>query len=530
MKEWNRHPATIKTIASVQGLLKRGIALDCLRDFEYRVQLSIDKDLAETANGQMALVMAANLLSRMAPLVTHLEVLVPERIPLRHPIPLLRGDELKFAVSSFLRDIRCGTHVRVSSTPSIDPDVILAMGEMLDPLAEHVSIASEGWLAHVSWQELHGRIDCSKINPMGAYAAACLGAAEVCRSALLSVFPRETLVKPILLARDPLSFSTFTYGVNNALAPNPDLPEGIGLGATSIIGVGAGGGAVVYLLASLSNLCGRLALVDPDEINHSNLNRYIHATQMHANQQVSKVELGRRLLAHHACLEVLPLDASYDQGVTALRRAGYLDLLVSTVDTGIARREIQQDLPRVILDAAVTSRGEYLVARIDLGVGPCLECLHPPGAEPSNEEVAWSHITGLPLEEVIHLKKNNARFEQDHLDIIAQNLGGCFIPSLHDRWSDWVQQQCGRLQLNPQVLLEIPIPFSTALPGILVGGEIIKERCFPAYRLNNVLYHDLLSLPTRHYPASRIPREDCRFCQDGDALALYHKRYPGQAL
>jgi len=524
MKEWNRHPATIKTVTSVQGLLKRGVDLDPLRDFEYRVQLSIDKDLADTANGQMALVMAANLLSRMAPLVSHLEMLVPECIPLRHSIPLLREDEFKLALSSFFRDIRCGTDVRISSTPSLDPDVILAIGEILDPIVEHVSIASEGWLAHVSWQELHGRIDWFKMNPMGAYAAACLGAAEVCKSALLSVFPRETLVKPILLAREPLSFSTLTYEANNALAPNPDLPEGIDLGASSIIGLGAGGGAVVYLLASLSDLRGRLALVDPDEINHSNLNRYIHATQMHANQRVSKVDLGRQLLAHHASLEVLPLNGSYNQRVTVLRRGGYLDLLVSTVDTGIARREIQQDLPRVILDAAVTSQGEYLVARIDLGVGPCLECLHPPGAEPFNEEVAWSQVTGIPLEEVIQLKKNNARFEQDHLDIIAQNLGGCFLPSVHDRWSDWVQQQCGRLQLNPQVFLEIPIPFSTALPGILVGGEIIKERCFPAYRLNNVFYHDLLSLPTRHYPASRIPREDCHFCQDGDTLALYHRR------
>ena len=61
-----------------------------------------------------------------------------------------------------------------------------------------------------------------------------------------------------------LAFSTYSYLVGIG-QPNPPLPESVELGRLSFIGLGAGGGAFAFTLASLKGLRGTLNLVEPAE-------------------------------------------------------------------------------------------------------------------------------------------------------------------------------------------------------------------------------------------------------------------------
>jgi hypothetical protein len=57
-------------------------------------------------------------------------------------------------------------------------------------------------------------------------------------------------------------------------------------------------------------------------------------------------------------------------------------------------------------------------------------------------------------------------------------------PRPGQRFNGWEQQQCGKLKLS-EADDEVPIPFAPVMAGVLLAGEVVKERYFPEHVLDS---------------------------------------------
>jgi hypothetical protein len=73
--------------------------------------------------------------------------------------------------------------------------------------------------------------------------------------------------------------------------------------------------------------------------------------------------------------------------------------------------------------------------------------------------------------------------------------------------------------------LNVPMPLATILPGILLAGEIIKERCFREYTLNSLFEHDTFCLPISECHRLVPPVARCPFCGDREILDKFRAKY-----
>jgi hypothetical protein len=109
------------------------------------------------------------------------------------------------------------------------------------------------------------------------------------------------------------------------------------------------------------------------------------------------------------------------------------------------------------------------------------------------------------------------------------------VPAAHvaaprpgQRFNDWEQEQCGKLAL-PEADDEVPIPFAPVMAGVLLAGEVVKQRCFPEHTLDSRYSNTLMGkFMVRSRPFRRTPRESCSFCHDPIYLSQHARRWKGQ--
>jgi len=164
---------------------------------------------------------------------------------------------------------------------SDDPgSVRIIIGSSLGPSSGfNIYIGSHGWVAHLSTE---APCPCgTSNNPFGASAAACFAVANVFR-----VFFEDQIeggrcdrsIRLSLIDLDPTS----------GAPQNPTL-QGADLGETHLVGVGAIGNGVAWTLSRIASLRGVLHLIDPEQVDIGNLQRYVLTTQ--ADVGSSKVHL-----------------------------------------------------------------------------------------------------------------------------------------------------------------------------------------------------------------------------------------------
>ena len=157
-------------------------------------------------------------------------------------------------------------------------------------------------------------------------------------------------------------------------------------------------------------------------------------------------------------------------------------------------------------------------------------CKHPHSKEDPERARALQLADALGIAvDLLHDKiKNNGTFTSADCGRIRAHVDGTQefqLPTPNQRLDDWESSQCGRLQLS-RVEEDVPIPFSPVMAGVLIAGEIIKERHFPEFVLDSYYFNTLLgSFMTRVVPNRRRPRDDCEHCGDSEFQSQYTRRW-----
>ncbi|MCI0724483.1 MAG: hypothetical protein L0338_36795 [Acidobacteria bacterium] len=431
------------------------------------------------------------------------------------PIPLLEGRNFREALIQLCAAIDAGVTALPGRPTKGETVIEISVGPAQG--RANVEVASDGWLVFLN----KGVEPGPSSNPVGAYLAACLAVAELFKHFLKSSGLTANLKRPIAL-HQATQFSTFDYSIGRPEAPNPALPTGAKLGPVLIAGVGSGGSATILTLASMPGAAGPFAFVDPDEVVERNIQRLPFATAEDAHTRRRKVAIAGGLIQQCTGEQCILREKPYQECREEMRSLGFLDLVVGTVHTGAARREIQKDLPRVLLDAAATQNGEAIIRRVFFGDSACMGCFYPRDTVYAEDKVL-SQVLGLEIEEIEYLRSTNARFTEDQVRRM-KGRGVDHLPEVGEPYGDW-RQKCAQLPLFVESSsTEVPAPFVTAAAGVLLAGEIIKERLFRNSVLRSLLLLDTLGRFSPAYPCFR-GTEKCDICGDPDMLNVYKERW-----
>jgi molybdopterin/thiamine biosynthesis adenylyltransferase len=469
------------------------------------VEIGISPEIAALPAGQLALTLTINLLARMRSIVSSVSVRVPRGLRRQSHVPL-HGDDLRDGLEHLVSTIAGpGSPFPVEFDFDGDaelPVARLALGHSREGhKPSQITVEADAWTAYVNAPQIDG--DWSTDTPFGPHMAACLGVAEVFKWLLHYNFPQH-VNRPLHFLRDT-GFSALTYAVWHGPTTRPALPSPIHLERVAIAGVGAGGSTAVYTLGCLPGLAGEITLIDPGRHKRSNLARYLLSTYEDCHQGTSKVSVaGEFLQCQQPELRVHLEDASY----TDVAHRDFR-LVVSTVDTPEARWDIQRDNPPVILDAAVLET-IYALLRVEPGQGMCLACKHPydPDVTWKRRAAMWGktaaavrelYVARVPVQlaDVERLADVQGRPASDFAELLGLPFDQ--VPR---------QTECGQSHFNLQVPNQAAtLPFVTAMAGVLVAAEVVKDQSAPRLALRNWFEHDLLwhPKPDRHRFRRQVP-------------------------
>jgi hypothetical protein len=493
------HRAAIATAQILEGYDEEAIRE---RLEQTTVGLAFSPEAAQLPEGRASLDLLIRLLARLYPSLT-----------LCSPAATFR-DELSALAQSINPAIEIRTEGEVT--------VLVAVGEAEAAAPITIYVGSDAWTAYVS-AEAPTPVGGS-INPFGAGVAAALGASNAFRAVFLPDDPTALDLN--------CAISTWNGEAEDNQGPEID---GIHLdGKNVLVGAGAIGNAVLWALARAS-VHGDLAVVDPELLELSNLQRYVLASRNDVGRP--KVEIADEA-TNNSPLNVEPHLCGWASFVS--ENGYHWDRAIVALDSARDRRAVQASLPRWIANAW-TQPG-------DLGVsihpwtetGACLSCLYlPQGPLPSEDKLIAEALGVARPERELQIRQAlhaNQPAPRDLLEEAAQNLGVAFedIEAFSTRpiRELYTEGICGGLVLpldrvgRPQQNVHIPIAHQSALAGVLLAAAVTADAAGAGPESTRVTRIDVQRpvpiIPTQ--PAQKDPRGIC-ICQDDDYRNAYQLKY-----
>lgn len=401
------------------------------------------------------------------------------------------------------------------------PAVTLSVGNT-ETEGERIWLACNGWVAEVTGTPSTIEPAQSVENPIGAYAAACLGVAAAFGRLLRrsgSGMRRSSLTKRSL---EPIRLNALTYG--NEPFPNPAFPEKLEAGRLTLVGCGAVGMGFLSAFHA-ANPQGTLTIIDADRVDETNLNRYVVATRAHVGQ--FKVTVAKQFLST-TNLAVIDVPFTYQVYARAIQRPN--GIVICTVDNDQVRHSLQTDLPRLILEGATS--GEVLsVSRYDFLKGACLGCVHPNREDALAVEEAIASKLHWPLAMVLDKFATDSPLTLEETAGVLEALG---LPESRTAFlvgkplrTVWTQEACGRL-VGPAEMPEHAgaVSFVSALAGVLLAGELVKELYFVEHQVSSSLMMSALTGPSKHSIQRPGKEQNCAcICSDSIMKQAYQRKH-----
>lgn len=397
----------------------------------------------------------------------------------------------------------------------------VVVGQGTSPFETTWYAGAHGWDALVDRSKAQPTGESN--NPFGPGIAACLAAANIFRRIFLPDWEQH--------ADDELRFSGWhldrVNGPTDRRGDQWQLP-----GDAVLVGLGAIGNAALWALAK-APLVGRLHVVDPQEIELSNMQRYVLTTR--ADEGRAKIDLAQSLGGQ--ALTVLPHQMPLAQ---FLAEQGYTwGYFLLGLDTARDRRSAQAALPRWIANAW-TQPG-------DLGVsvhprfgadGACVACLYLPDERVRSEDELVAETLGVPdlQMDIRMLLYTGGPVERAFLEAVAS---ATLLPveallrfegrSIRDLY---VEGFCGGAIIplsdigQPPQDLHVPLAHQSALAGLLLAAALVRSAVggdppsTEASRVN-VLAGVGSSLAQR----LRARRDGRCLCDDATYRQVYERKY-----
>ena len=357
-------------------------------------------------------------------------------------------------------------------------------------------------------------------NALGAMHAGALAVGEV-----FKMLAREA--RPETAAR--LEYDLVTHGRARQPVTDPPVPEIVDLGDLTVVGCGAIGQALCCAL-SATRLAGRVTLLDPENFDESNEQRYLTAFEEERGRPKVR-RAGLILSARSPPLRVNGTDLTYEAYMeTADARVSEVAVCVDNVKT---RLNAQAALPRTLWNGWTDVEPgslRYGVSRHSLaGSSACLACYYRPGGGPPSGEDMEASKTGLSKDRIREIR---ARGEPCSRGLLAEVARGAGIPlrrllSFEGRpFGDLLHGDCGVFSMRPgEPEAPTPAPHQPALAGILLASQLILERLAPkAAALRSLSDFDALRVPGPLCLVESKRHPDC-FCNDPAYRRAYERKW-----
>lgn len=371
--------------------------------------------------------------------------------------------------------------------------------------------SASGWVARLNHEGPKGK---GPANPYASAAAASFAAAELFRHIFLRTSPER-------------DFNLSLLNFDPKTGADAELPSG-NVHDVLFVGVGAIGNAAIWCLARDQKRRGRLTLLDAENLELLNLQRYVLGTSTDISKPkvaIAQNELRKTQIS--AIPEQQTLEAFADKGPAKI------SLICISVDNPRTRIAAQALLPRLIVNGWTGDAALGASWHIFSRNSACLACLYyPRGRGRSQTEQAASAL-GLSPDRAALLWVTRQPLSEDDITTAANTLGTTVAAlqpwrrkSLGELYTGVV---CGAVPVNtPQAGRQevVPLAHQSALAGTLMAVELVKRtnRTLTAKSQREVLvsWDDVLQSPPTIWRKPRAREAGC-ICGDADYQQVYGK-------
>ena len=469
-----------------------------------RICLFFDENAVVTREGQATLDLLARLLGRLYPNL---------RLECSHLNPITEN----------LIKVVLAINPAIEFFPGEAPTAVIVVGNT--PYERDIPtfyLGSDRWLTRLSTSGPVGSTD--SINPIGAGAAACFGAANLFRQIFREQLPFGGPDEDFTLSL----LDGSQDGSGNTLAM-----DRVHLGETLIAGLGAIGNGLSWTLSRCQGVQGTLILIDPETISLSNLQRYVLAEQSHLHQPKTDHIAG---FFSNSALNLVNVALSWEQYMQH-RMNWKIETVLTCLDSAEDRITVQGALPKKIFNAWTQPNNIGVSRHKDFSSEPCLCCLYyPEGLRKSHSQKIADNL-GIGGQELM-IRGYLANHTPLNIGLLQQIAAATRLPieellpylgkSLEVFYSEVV---CGGTLLKytgqagqPDGQLAVPCAFESALAGILLAAELIKDKSeHPSNGLESFRFNLLRPL-SAYLHSPEIKRNSC-ICTDRVFTEAYQTKW-----
>lgn len=395
---------------------------------------------------------------------------------------------------------------------------------------------SSGWTAMIS-KSKNQSFDKSN-NPFGASIAACITASNIFRH----VFYDQLGIKgdsDVSISTLDLIFNSEAgrKGISNTL-------DDVKLDSVDLVGVGAIGNATIWALSKIERLSGKLNIIDSEQLEKSNLQRYILFGEKDVDHL--KVELAKRQLEKTG-LTIRTFQETWGTYVQKYHKGKCSTRLVSVcVDSEIDRIYVQSSLPKKIINAYTDTNRFGITRHPDFINGVCLSCIYKPSKVQKSKIEKLLDGLGLNfhdksmLDLVYHYMNKVNPIDERFLQIFCKvnNLPLQEFEKYKGRPLGELYSDAARCGVKPIELrnanqqienIDVPLSFQSCMVGVILAAEIIIEsigniNSTPDSSIFNIL--DPIEEGNNPIHISRIKNENGNcICGDHDYQRIYKEKW-----
>jgi len=381
------------------------------------------------------------------------------------------------------------------------------------------SACASGWLAYVGKDYKSG-----PANPYSSGVSASLAAWRVFQT----IFKKEKTKKENF---NDISLSLLDFGTCSGASD--ELPA-VNVGEVAVVGLGAVGNSAVWAWARHTRLTGKLHLIDNEDVELSNLQRY--SLPKYEDYNIGKVQLAERELGKTKLkLKLWPCTVEdFAQRFKGIRK---LQTICVSVDNIEGRRTTQALLPRLVVNGWTSDNGLGTSWHRFLGNEACLACLyHPKGQSLSQTELAAKAL-GIKHEQLALLwvsekpiEKDEIRTIEKHLKLSKGKLKNWKGKRVQDVYSGVV---CGQIGIDLKAIgrvATVPLAHQSMLAGFLMAAELVKrsDQNLESKSQTEILaiWDDVMRPPPKYWKVNRQKNPEC-FCCDEIYKSVYENKWKG---